>query len=298
MSTVTIRDIITNACDGARLVNRNQPIPANIFVTAFTLMQRRLDQYSNTHLLSFLQKEVEIEEPKPRIVVGQLVVKDEYEGRVFIVDTMDGLDPLDYNTGDYIYVDPAKEAYIVVSPLPTTKAFEPAGDGHELFEAVPDVEIDDLHQILKCYVDYGGTTYDRWVDLSFVSFEDFFDRAYGNGVYSVNINSDTIQTVYTKEPVNWKKMKLIYSVPFEFDADTELNIPRQFIALFTAGLMYDLAMTYPRLGDSTIAMLKQRLDELEENVRGSSAVNKFIGRNMNYGKAMTYGEFVAGTWLM
>ena len=44
MSTITIRDIITNSCDAARLVNRNQPIPGNIFVTAYTLLQRRLDQ--------------------------------------------------------------------------------------------------------------------------------------------------------------------------------------------------------------------------------------------------------------
>lgn len=289
MSTVTIRDIITNSCDAARLVNRNQPIPGNIFVTAYTLLQRRLDQYSNTHLLSFLQKEIDIDEVKPRLTVGQYVPKD----NVVVVDTIDGYQP--DMVGIYVFDKSTKKAYIVNS----ARELIFQGDNRsDLFEVYPDVEINDLHQILRCYVNYGNTEYDRWTELGFVSFEDFFDRAYGTGVYSVNIKSDVEQLVLTKEPITYSKMKLVYSVPFEFDADTELNIPRQFIALFTAGLTYDLAMSFPRLGDSTTAMLKQRLDELEENVRGSSSVNKFISRDMRYNPCLTYGEFKAGTFLL
>lgn len=295
MSTVTIRDIITNSCDAARLVNRNQPIPGNIFITAYTLLQRRLDQYSNTHLLSFLQKEVDIDDVKSRLVVGEFKAKEDYNVVFLDVTTADAND---YPIGTCVYDKLQKLGYQVEQVAANEKAFVPKGDGSQFFEVFPDVEVNDLHQILRCYVDYGATEYDRWVELGFVSFEDFFDRAYGTGVYSVNIKSDIEQLVLTKEPITYKRMKLVYSVPFEFDADTELNIPRQFIALFTAGLTYDLAMSFPRLGDSTTAMLKQRLDELEENVRGSSSVNKFIARDLRYNPCMTYGEFKAGTFLL
>jgi hypothetical protein len=174
--------------------------------------------------------------------------------------------------------------------------FVSMGDGKNIFAVYPDVELDDLHEILKCYVN-GNEDYDRWIELSFVAFEDFYDRAYGCGVYTVNIKSDDEQVLKVKEPVTFQKLKIIYTAPFDFDADTELNIPRQYIALFTAGLTYDLATAYPRLGDSTIAMLKQRLDELEENVRTSSSVNKFIGREINW-RGMTYADFKNGTFLI
>ena len=56
MSKITLREIIVNSCDQARLVNRSQPVPGNIFVSAYTMLQRRLDGYSNTHLLLSFKK--------------------------------------------------------------------------------------------------------------------------------------------------------------------------------------------------------------------------------------------------
>jgi hypothetical protein len=292
MSKITIRDIIVNACDAARLVNRNQPIPGNIFLSAYTMLQRRLDSYSNTHLLSFTQKEANIDTSNKEIVLGKFVPKPQYEGNVFIVDDIAYETPTNYNVGNFIFDRNRREMYTVNS----SAEFVSMGDGKNIFAVYPDVELDDLHEILKCYVN-GNEDYDRWIELSFVAFEDFYDRAYGCGVYTVNIKSDDEQVLKVKEPVTFQKLKIIYTAPFDFDADTELNIPRQYIALFTAGLIYDLATAYPRLGDSTIAMLKQRLDELEENVRTSSSVNKFIGREINW-RGMTYADFKNGTFLI
>lgn len=292
MSKITIRDIIVSACDNARLVNRNQPVNGNIFLSAYTMLQRRLDSYSNTHLLSFTQKEANIDTSNKEIVLGKFVPKPQYEGNVFIVDDIAYETPTDYNVGNFIFDRNRREMYTVNS----SAEFVPMGDGKNIFAVYPDVELDDLHEILKCYVN-GNEDYDRWIELSFVAFEDFYDRAYGCGVYTVNIKSDDEQVLKVKEPVTFQKLKIIYTAPFDFDADTELNIPRQYIALFTAGLTYDLATAYPRLGDSTIAMLKQRLDELEENVRTSSSVNKFIGREINW-RGMTYADFKNGTFLI
>lgn len=292
MSKITIRDIIVNACDAARLVNRNQPIPGNIFLSAYTMLQRRLDSYSNTHLLSFTQKEANVDTSNKEISFGKFVPKSQYEGNVFIVDDIAYENPTKYNVGNFVFDRSTRKMYTVNS----VPEFIYISDGKNIFAVYPDVELNDLHEILKCYVN-GNEDYDRWIELSFVAFEDFYDRAYGCGVYTVNIKSDDEQILKVKEPVTFQKLKIIYTAPFDFDADTELNIPRQFIALFTAGLTYDLATAYPRLGDSTVAMLKQRLDELEENVRTSSSVNKFIGREINW-RGMTYADFKNGTFLI
>ena len=293
MSKVTIRDIICNACDAARLVNRSQPIPGNIFVSAYTMLQRRLDGYSNTHLLSFTQKEITIPIEKHSISFGKFTPKPEYEGNVFIVDDIAFADPTKYTVGNFVFDRSTRKMYIVNS----APEFIVYGDGKNIFAVYPDVEVNDLHEIIECYVNNTNLE-DRWIDLSYVSFSDFYNRDFGNGVYTVNIISDDEQIVKLKEPLTFQRMKLIYTAPFDLDADSELNIPRPYIALFTAALTYDLATAYPRLGDSTVAMLKQRLDELEENVRRSSAVNKFIGRDVDGYIGMTYNEFKNGVWLM
>lgn len=295
MSKITIRDIIVNACDAARLVNRNQPVPGNIFISAYTMLQRRLDSYSNTHFLSFLQKEAEAE-PKNDVVFGKYVVKEDYNV-VYIDQPIQNYDADDYDLETFLFNKAEHHGWKVISPMLGVKTFIDTGDTKNIFEVYPDVEVNDLHEITRCYVKYNDLE-DRWTELDYVSFEDFYDRAYGNNVYTVNVKSDDEQLLKVKYPVNFQKIKIIYTAPFEYDMDSELNIPRQYIALFTAGLTYDLAMAYPRLGDSTVAMLKSRLDELEENVRRSSSVNKFIGRDRDWNLGMTKNEFLGGVFLL
>lgn len=296
MAKVTIRDIIVNSCDGARLVNRNQPIPGNIFLSAYTMLQRRLDGYSNTHLLSFTQKELTFDLDKHTITFGKFVPKDSVTV-IYIDDPISNYNANDYDNETFLFNKKERHGWKVQEVLINVKTFIDTGDTKNIFEVYPDVEVDDLHEIIECYVNNTNSE-DRWIDLSYVSFADFYNRDYGCGVYTVNIKSDDEQTLKLKEPLTFQRMKIIYTAPFEFDADTELNIPRQYIALFTAALTYDLATAYPRLGDSTVAMLKQRLDELEENVRRSSSVNKFISRDPNGYIGMTYNEFKNGVWLM
>ena len=295
MSKITIRDIIVNSCDAARLVNRNQPVPGNIFISAYTMLQRRLDSYSNTHFLSFLQKEAEAE-PKNDVVFGKYVVKEDFNV-VYIDQPIQNYDANDYDLETFLFNKAEHHGWKVISPMLDVKTFIDTGDTRNIFEVYPDVELNDLHEITRCYVKYNDLE-DRWTELDYVSFEDFYDRAYGNNVYTVNIKSDDEQLLKVKNPVNFQKIKIIYTAPFEYDMDSELNIPRQYIALFTAGLTYDLAMAYPRLGDSTVAMLKSRLDELEENVRRSSSVNKFIGRDRDWNLGMTKNEFLGGVFLL
>lgn len=288
MSKITLREIIVNSCDQARLVNRSQPVPGNIFVSAYTMLQRRLDGYSNTHLLSFIQKEVDISVPKEKIVLGKFKPKEEFEDRLTIIAKEDDLPEIsEAPNGQIYYIKESKRAV-----RKNDYFWAPILEPETLFDVYPDVEMD-VQTVDRVFAKYG----EGYIELNYIAFEDFYNlAAYNRTCYSAHTVSDEEIDLLFREPFN--ELKVIYSEPFLFDADTELNIPRQYIALFTAGLTYDLAMAYPRLGDSTTAMLKQRLDELEENVRASSSIQKFIGRDPHRIYAMTRNEFQAGQWLL
>lgn len=234
MSRITVRDLIVNACDESRLVNRNQPIPGNIFLSAYTLLQKRLSQYSNTNLLSFTRKEINFNPNKKHEFIVGLVDEECHE---------------------------------------------------------PDVEAN-VQEITKVYAHNSNN---EWTEVNFVAYEDFYDRNWDSNIYTVLPIDDCHLKLMLKGEYSGE-VKLIYTEPFEFDQDSELNIPRQFVSLFTAGLVYDLALQYPRLSDNTVALLKSRLDELEQNVRASSAVNKIITRDVNR-KSMSYSDFISGKFL-
>lgn len=292
----TVRDIIVNAMSEARLVARNQPIPGNLFIDAFSLLKKRLDQYSNTNYLSFIRKEINFEANKSEMLLGTYVLKEENEDNPnFIV-----VDELPYP--NYSYVGKLvfsktsngdkNKIWEVWEPVTNVFAWRVTNiDPNNYFDYIPDIEVNNLQEVVRVYV---GNS-DKWDDLKFVAYEDFYDYSSGY-VYSVLPIDDEHVKLYLKNA--FKNVKVIYNEAFDFGPDDELNIPRQFISLFTSALVYDLACQFPRLGDSTVALLAKRLEELEENVRRSSSVNKFIGRDIDYTRDCSWLDFVSGKFLM
>lgn len=303
----TVRDIIVNAMAEARLVSRNQPIPGNLFIDAFSLLKKRLDQYSNTNYLSFIRKEVNFEANKNEMILGTYSFKDEYELGVnfwFLVDDDTSVLPDATEELSNMLARAWTKGSNVVYRVGRTGETTYAWIRHEyptyeaavaslstIFEVLPDIEVENIQEVVRVYVG----NFDKWDDLNFVAYEDFYD--YSNGyVYSVLPIDDEHVKLFLKNA--FKNVKVIYNEAFDFGPDDELNIPRQFISLFTSALVYDLACQFPRLGDTTVALLKQRLDELEENVRRSSSVNKFIGRDIECSRVYSWNDFISGKFLM
>lgn len=303
----TVRDIIVNAMAEARLVSRNQPIPGNLFIDAFSLLKKRLDQYSNTNYLSFIRKEVNFEANKSEMILGTYSFKDDYELGVnfwFLNDDdpsiLPEMTPELANMFPIAWVKDTLTIYRRVQTGPSTFSWSKfTYSSNEalriglsgVFEIMPDIEVNNLQEVVRVYVG----NYDKWDDLKFVAYEDFYDYSSGY-VYSVLPIDDEHVKLYLKNA--FKNVKVIYNEAFDFGPDDELNIPRQFISLFTSALVYDLACQFPRLGDSTVALLAKRLEELEENVRRSSSVNKFIGRDIDYTRDCSWLDFVSGKFLM
>lgn len=288
---MTVRDLIVNAMAEARLVNRSQPIPGNLFVDAYSLFKKRFDQYSNTNYLSFIRKEINFKpmetSKSSKTVLGTYVLNDNYvEGTNFFYRTTDLPDAVvgmrawdkDCTVGEV-----TTYAGDVIWKITTYENKETAiARIKDCFDVIPDIEVTNLQEVVRCYVrPFNSTNDNAWREIKFIAYEDFYDYGYSNEVYSVLPTDDEHVTIMLKEPYLNYEVKVIYNEAYEFGPDDELNIPRQFISLFTAALVYDLAIQFPRLSDTTVALLKGRLDELEENVRRSSSVNKFIGRDLD-----------------
>ncbi len=305
MPRQSVRDLIVNSLDETGLCSRNQPAPANLVVSALQLLKKRAAQYSNTHLLQFTRKEIDIDLIKHEFIVGEYEVTEDYDGLVILVNSYETLNDMDPASDEYygkiVCAKDNQQCYEARQNNASTLVWVSIGYARELndvFEMVPDYEIKNLQEITNAYIQpKNGESYD-WSELNFIAYEDFYQYGLTNQIYSVLPLTDKCAKVMLKKTFALQqfKLKLIYNESFEFDIDTVLSIPKQFVALFNAALVYDLSVVYNRLSENTVAIVKARLDELEHNVRRSSSVNKFIGRD--YQKSLyTYGDFLAGRGL-
>lgn len=305
MPRLSVRDLIVNSLDETGLCNRNQPAPANMVVSALQLLKKRAAQYSNTNLLQFTRKEIDIDLLKHEFIVGEYEVTEDYDGLVIFVNSYETLNDMDPASDEYyskiVCAKDNQQCYEARRDNATTFVWVPIGYARELkdvFEMVPDYEIKNLQEITNAYIQpKNGESYD-WSELNFIAYEDFYQYGLTTQIYSVLPLTDKCAKVMLKNSFALQqfKLKLIYNESFEFDIDTIFNIPKQFVALFNAALVYDLSVVYNRLGENTVAIVKARLDELEHNVRRSSSVNKFISRD-NQKRLYTYGDFLAGRGL-
>jgi hypothetical protein len=281
---IDIRSLIENALVEAKLCNRKQKPTSDQVISAFMLLKNRLADYSNTNLLSFTRKEVNIDLPQQAnvktVIVGEFLPKDEFD---IIIDVHAPVD--DGVAGQYYFNKLDRQLYI------WTNEWVELQNPENYFIVYPDIEVQNLQEVVRCYRMNGDIVVN---ELSFLAYEDFYQRTLTNEVYSVLPIAENAVKVFVKAGIN--KIKLMYNEHFEITIDTVLHIPDQFIALFTAALVLDLARMFPRLSSNTIALIEKNVEKLENNVRRSSAVNKFIGRDIDR-RTLTYGDFVNGRFL-
>lgn len=156
------------------------------------------------------------------------------------------------------------------------------------------VTAEGMHTLTKLYIKEGS----EYVELKFVSYEDFYDSSFGEYVYSYQPITDTYGNIYLKDRVKGlcKPLKAIYNVKWEFDLNTELHVPEQYVELFNAALAHKLTLTYPRLSSEQVALLKGELLEMVENVSVATTANKMIVRKQGRG-GMSYNGFCNGDFL-
>ena len=298
----TVRDVIVDALDEARIVKRNQPIPGDIFVSALMLLKNRLAEYGNTNYLQFLRKELNFKPNKAELRIGEYLLREEYEDVILVQAEEDKPDPMTLQDGDKVFVKDNHKGYRVRRNSGSSYTYIPV-DGADVkwFDNCPDIEAANLQEVMRVYVRpvNSPATFDRnWRELKFVAYEDFYDYDAFRDIYTVIPEGDTCVKLILRDSIvkNNYEVKLMYNEHYEIDEDFTFNIPAQYIALFTSALVLDLARQFPRMSDSTVQLIAERLSKMEENVRRSSSVNKFIGREVNR-RTLTYDSFADGSFL-
>ena len=313
---MTFRDIIINSASDAKLCDRTQVLPANIFESGKRLLNSRIAQYSNSNLLEFSRRSILVDYDKVKgsgihsfdtdgITIGTYELEDGWKlgTDLFVMSDIssDKLPKATQSMMHSVYAwDPAKPSelwsvnqYNVASwgwtktSYPNIKTVNGHTEPRRLLKEYADVQVKIApNTITRCYQNNEM--------LPFVCFEDF--DSYSSDVWTFIPRTTNIVEFLTTSK---GKFKLFYNEPFEIDDfDKETHLPEQWTALLEWALVVDFARAYPRLSDSTYNILKARLDELEHNIMRSSSVSKFLARPGSGNDSLrTYSAGLMGDFL-
>lgn len=300
------RDIITNAAQQAKLCSIQQQLPASLLQNGLTLLKERISQYSNTSFLEFARKSIDVEYNGKPITLGWYSLNDDYqEGTNFFTIYSDK----DLPEATKELKEQNARAYDPNRPLTAIKCIQSGMDSYswmftrynnketmiahmDCFSSYPDVLVKNIECVTRCY----AMMTKECVNMKFVSFEDYDLFTSGSAVYTTIQRSNNIIEFATK--YSQPQYRLIYNEKFSIDdLDDTLTIPDKWVTLFTTALVVDYARVYPRLSDNTYNILKDRLNEMEHNIKTTSSVNKFVGR-YDYGTTIGYEAGLNGTFLL
>lgn len=301
------RDIITNAAQQAKLCSIQQQLPASLLQNGLTLLKERISQYSNTSFLEFARKSIDVTYNKDNpITLGWYTLNADYQEGVNFFEIRSDED-LPEATKEL--KDKNARAYNPDKPLTCIKCIQSGVESYswlhtqynnketmlnnmDCFSSYPDVLVKNIECITRCY----AMMTKECINMKFVAYEDYDLFTSGSAVYTTIQRSNNIVEFATK--YSQQRYRLIYNEKFAIDdLDATLTIPEKWITLFTTALVVDFARAYPRLSDNTYNILKDRLNEMEHNIKSTSSVNKFIGR-YDYGTSIGYTAGLNGTFLL
>ena len=320
----TIRDVITEALARSSLVSRSQPAPGNMVESAYRLLKGIASDYSKHNLLQFLRREVDLNEMV--IKEDQYVLGNGYvEGVDFWFVESGETPPFPpANVWDRARAwNKDREVWKMVgNGAGTTKwqrevypdqknamatlngaverivpgGIQPVMRLGEIDNDLPNdwvqVPVENIACIKEVYWDRTNDPMaNAAIPLQFVSFEDFNNGAYGDYIYTYQEITDTKVEIKFKPRFvaslgQYKNLKVIYNVKYEFNLDSTLRIPDIYQELFTAALTYALACEFPRLSPEHTERLKNTMKDLENSVKTPTRANKFVTREPYTGNGL------------
>jgi hypothetical protein len=138
--------------------------------------------------------------------------------------------------------------------------------------------------------------------LGFVPASDFDKYSSGSRVFTYTQKSEGEWLIEIKPVISRMtgyELKIHYNEGIDFDLDTELFIPDNYVELLIVALAHKLALQFPRLDDAQMSRLENEVRVLVDNVRTPKAEDRLIARSdyFGYGHRLTQAELQAGTYL-
>jgi hypothetical protein len=318
--SLSVREIIKEACTRINLVPRKQAVPGDILENGYKLLKGVADKYNKDNLLSWTQNSLML----PNVSLIHVydatdVLKGEYN---LYFDTAEELDAYELTEEDshnnvWAIVKDLPNVYYSVIPVQTEQGTVYTWAGHPIHEPYPQryqemlryqsmyhVQIRDVDKINSIYVvSPSNEEYREITKLDFVNHTDY-DR-FGNNTktYTYTQKSQGEWLIEIKPVVSRQsqpyRLKFNYNEGIKFDLDSELYIPDNYIELLIVATAHKLAIMYPRLDEAQMNRLQTEVSVLIDNVKTPNSVDRMIVRE-DYWRGphrMTQQELLSGDWL-
>lgn len=308
-----VRTIITESCTRCNLVPRRQAVPGDIMENAYRLLKGIIAKYNYDNLLVWTQKSVIV--PKSTLIH----LYDE-------TDILKGENNLYFDTvaemNSYVFdLNEIDNLWCIVKEVPNTyytvqvETSNPltfATIPHEVPEVVPQryqemleyqnmlhFQVRDVAKINSIYViSNTNEPYKEYYKLDFINHTDFDRYSRNSRVYTYTQKSEG-EWLLNVKPLYYPdnhRLKITYNESMQFDIDSDLFIPENYIELLIVALAHKLALMYPRLDEAQMNRLENEVRVLVDNVRTPKAEDRVLLRN-NYWDSphtMTQAELLAG----
>ena len=308
-----VRNIITEACTRVNICPRRQAVPGDIMENAYRLLKGIIAKYNSDNLLCWTQKSVIV--PKSTLIH----LYDE-------TDILKGENNLYFDTvaemNSYVFdLNEIDNLWCIVKEVPNTyytvqvETSNPltfATIPHEVPEVVPQryqemleyqnmlhFQVRDVAKINSIYViSNTNEPYKEYYKLDFINHTDFDRYSRNARVYTYTQKSEG-EWLLNVKPLYYPdnhRLKITYNESMQFDIDSDLFIPENYIELLIVALAHKLALMYPRLDEAQMTRLENEVRVLVDNVRTPKAEDRVLLRN-NYWDSphtMTQAELLAG----
>lgn len=311
----SIREIIKESVTRINLVPRKQAIPGDILETAFKLLKGIVAKYNYDNLLAFTQNS---------ILVRNTEFTHFYDESDFIAgknnlyfETTEALlahtvTEEDYNNGVWAMAkDAPNSVFIVFKPAQNIydwrqqtiyDEYNPRIQQMRAYMNMNHVCLRDVAKINSVYVvTDAGQPYKLYYELRFIPANEFDNYTNDANVFTVTEKSEGEWVMQVKPGVyrlNDRRLKVNYNEAIDFDLDSDLYIPDNYVELLIVALAHKLALQYPRLDDAQMQRLQLEVQTLVDNVRTPKSITRMVLRDQydygNLNHTMTQAELMAG----
>lgn len=308
-----VRSLIQEACTRVNICPRRQAVPGDIVENAYRLLKGIVAKYNSDNLLCWTQKSVIV--PKSTLIH----LYDE-------TDILKGENNLYFDTvaemNSYVFdLNEIDKLWCIVKEVPNTYYTVQVETSnpltfvtipHEVPAVVPQryqemmeyqnmlhFQVRDVAKINSIYViSNTNEPYKEYYKLDFINHTDFDRYSRNARVYTYTQKSEG-EWLLNVKPLYYPdnhRLKITYNESMQFDIDSDLFIPENYIELLIVALAHKLALMYPRLDEAQMTRLENEVRVLVDNVRTPKAEDRVLLRN-NYWDSphtMTQAELLAG----
>lgn len=306
-----VRSIITEACTRVNIVPRRQAVPGDIQENAYRLLKGVIAKYNYDDLLVWTQKSI-IMPKATRIHVydetdtlhgehnlyfdniddlnSYALTEDDYDNRVWAIVK---------NYVGYWTVGKHNDIYLWSF---NNADYSQRYQEMRAYEEMIHIQVRDMAKINSVYVITSqNQEYKEYFDLEYVNHTDYDKYNNSSRVFTYTQKSEGEWVLETKPlfyPENYR-LKVNYNEAMEFDIDSDLFIPENYIELLTVALAHKLALMYPRLDEAQMNRLEKEVQVLVDNVRTPKAEDRVLERSNYWDRRgrMTQADLVTGRYI-